>query len=210
MQAPERVDPRSVFRTDALRRHAQDRDKSVLPRFVSPRTFLALWLLGGIFVSAGFSAWFARVPVYVSGPALVISSDALALDPETDSPLVGNRVALVAFLPAPYLSLLRAGQMMYLDLHGPGTRVPRPILTVETAISSPSESRTRFGMDAEAAGAVSQPSAVVIAALEPTPSGLPASLYTGSTYQGYVEVGSRRIASFVPLVSTLFEDTVDR
>ncbi|MGH2598775.1 MAG: hypothetical protein ACRDJ9_05240, partial [Dehalococcoidia bacterium] len=62
----------TVFRTRALRSYLEDRERSVLPRFVSPRAFLALWLLLGLFAGAGFTAWLARVPVYAGGPAVVV------------------------------------------------------------------------------------------------------------------------------------------
>jgi hypothetical protein len=52
---------RSIFRTDAIRRYAQDQSKAVLPRFVCPRTFLCLWiLLGLLFLAGSYVTWVAR------------------------------------------------------------------------------------------------------------------------------------------------------
>ena len=44
---------RSVFRPETLRRYMEDRDRAVLPRWVSPRTFIALWVVLGLLVAAG-------------------------------------------------------------------------------------------------------------------------------------------------------------
>jgi hypothetical protein len=49
----------SIFRTSALRRHAEEREQVVLPRLVSPRVFLVLWLLLGLLVGAGIIVWLA-------------------------------------------------------------------------------------------------------------------------------------------------------
>lgn len=54
---------RSIFRTDAIRRYAQDQSKAILPRFVCPRTFLYLWiLLGLLLLVATYVVWVARGP----------------------------------------------------------------------------------------------------------------------------------------------------
>ena len=79
------------------------------------------------------------------------------------------------------------------------------ILAVETEVSTPTVLRTRFALDAVAAG-VNEPAVVAIASLESTPSGLPPSLHTGSAYQTLVEIGSQRLVSFVPLLGRLFVD----
>jgi len=48
---------RWIFRADAVRRYTQSREESVLPRFVSPRTFTYLWILLGLLGVSGFVAW---------------------------------------------------------------------------------------------------------------------------------------------------------
>ncbi len=51
--------PNAVFRTSSLRRHAEEQVQDDLPRFISPRIFLALWLLVGMLVGAGVAIWLA-------------------------------------------------------------------------------------------------------------------------------------------------------
>src|SRR5688572_16984073 len=120
-----------IFRPAAIERYAGGRDKAVLPRLVSPRTFLALWALLGLLATAGVAAWSARTPVYASGPAVV-------LEPRD------NGVAVAVVLPAVYHPLLRAGQPVFLDVSGGSRRVRRSIVMVEPQIISPDAARRRF------------------------------------------------------------------
>jgi hypothetical protein len=48
---------RSIFRVDAVRRYAQGREVAVLPRFVSPPTWICLWILLGLLMAGGLVAW---------------------------------------------------------------------------------------------------------------------------------------------------------
>jgi hypothetical protein len=186
---------RDVFRDRALRRYVDDRERAVLPRLVSPRTFLALWLLLGLLAGVGFVAWSTRVPVYAAGPAIVVTRK----DEHRSEP--GGVV--IVFLPAESLPHLRAGQTVYLDLDGAGARLARPILNVEPEISSPSHARRRFALDAVAAEAVGTPAAVVIVDPTPLPSGLPPTAYEGAVYRGQVQIATRRALSLLPLVGAL-------
>lgn len=52
-------DPNAVFRTRSLPRHTESQAEDVLPRFISPRIFLALWLLVGMLIGAGLAIWLA-------------------------------------------------------------------------------------------------------------------------------------------------------
>ena len=50
---PAALQPRPIFRADAVQRYIQSHQKSILPRFVCPRTFLYLWILLGLLLLAG-------------------------------------------------------------------------------------------------------------------------------------------------------------
>jgi hypothetical protein len=52
----------SIFRPEALRRHGEGRDRTVLPRLVSPRALVALWALAGLLLAGAAAA------VLVLGP----------------------------------------------------------------------------------------------------------------------------------------------
>jgi hypothetical protein len=184
---------RSIFRAGAVQRHAERRDKTVLPRLVSPHTFLALWLALGMFLAAGVLAWYVRVPVYVTGPGVAMARQGQPID--------GEVVAMV-FLPAELRPALHPGQMMFLDLNGTGVRMPRSIVAVEPDILSPSAARSRFALAPTVANAISGPVVAVI--LDPVlPPGLPAETYVGSVYRAEVQVDSRRLLSLVPLIGQM-------
>ena len=54
-QRPSKSDARrSIYRADAVARYARGRDKSVLPRLVSPRVVTWLWILLCLLLMSGF------------------------------------------------------------------------------------------------------------------------------------------------------------
>lgn len=120
---------RSIFRADAVRRYTQSREESVLPPFVSPRTFTYLWILLGLFGVSGFVAWCARVPVYASGLGVVVDRRGKTND-------VGDDVVVVAFLRPENHSRLRVGQTLLVQLDPAGERTRRPIIAIEPKIVS--------------------------------------------------------------------------
>jgi hypothetical protein len=186
--------PRSIYRAAAVRRYAQGREQSVLPRFASPPTLICLWILLGLLLASCLVAWLARVPVYATGNAVVMDS--------TGAGQTGpGGVMVAAFLPAADLPALRAGQDMIVRLDERGEAARMPIVAVEPEISSPSAVLQRFGLQPGAA--VSQPTAVALAILGPRPGGLPVSVYIGGIYPARVEVGSRRVVSLIPLLGRL-------
>jgi hypothetical protein len=188
---------RSIFRVDALRRYAQSREEPVLLRLVSPRMFLCLWILLGLLLIGGFLAWLAQVPVYASGSAVVV-------DGRGKTPSIGDEVLVVAFVPPEHLRRLRVGQMLLLEIGGVGKRSGRSIIAVEPEIIGPDMAQRRFALNAGATPAITQPSAIAIARLDPLITGLPAAAYVGSIYRAEIEVGSRRAISLLPLIGHFF------
>jgi hypothetical protein len=66
---------RSIFRTEAILRYAQNQSKAVLPRFVCPRTFLCLWiLLGLLFLAGSYVTWVGRGLLWGSAQTSAIRS----------------------------------------------------------------------------------------------------------------------------------------
>jgi len=188
---------RSIFRADAVRRYMQSRQESVLPSFVSPRTFTCLWILLGLLGVSGVVVWLTRMPVYTSGQGVVV-------DRRGKTNYVRDDVVLIIFLPPENHSRLRVGQTLFLQLDPAGERTRRPIIAIEPKILSPDTVQQQFALSAGAAHAVTQPSAVAIARFEPNPTNLPASTYVGSVYPVDVEVGSRRVLSLLPLIGQIF------
>jgi hypothetical protein len=187
----------SIFRDDAVRRYVAGREKSVLPRLVSPRTFIYLWFLLGLLVISSLVAWFTRVPVYASGSAVVVRWRSNQGTPEG--------IVVAAFFPPQHLSSLRTTQKLFLHFDAMSDRLSRSVIAAQPKVSSPDVAQKQFALHPGAAQGIRQPVAVVIVQLEPIPTGLPASAYLGSIGRADVEVGSRRAVSLLPLIGQFFE-----
>jgi hypothetical protein len=182
---------RSAYRPEAVQRYMEGRERSVLPRFVSPRIFVCLWLLLGLLVASAVLAWFTEIPTYASGQAVIVRRSDLSAP-------VPDEVVAVAFLPAEDVAHVRQGQVLFLEIDASGRRLSGEILAVEPEISSPEAVRTRFALDTTTGLAVNRPVAVVIAQLEAAPGDFPATSYVGSTYPVQVGVQSRRVLTLLP------------
>lgn len=190
---------RSIFRADFVQQYMQGRDRSILPRLIAPRTFVCLWLLIGLLTAGAFLAWFARVPIYTSGPAVIVDG--------RDYPgSIDDSIALVVFLPPQYRSHLHVGQPLFLDFGSADGRLRRTIIMIEPQLSSPAAVQQRFALRSDDPLSVTRPTIVALARVEPLPSSLPPATFVGSRYQVDVEVGSRRMLALVPLIGQLFDE----
>jgi hypothetical protein len=203
----------SIFREDAVRRYLDVKEKTVLPWLVRPRIFLFLWIMLGLIAAAGFVAWFTPVPVYASGPAVALDCSAGAGRPLQDWPGLGgaaraaaprSEVVLIAFLPARCRAQLRVGQRLFLRVSPMETGVCRSVTTVLPGVCSPDAAQQRFRLTPAAARRITEPTAIVVTRGEPGIDGLPDSTNAGSLYQADVEVGARRLVSYLPLVGRFF------
>jgi hypothetical protein len=173
---------RPIFRHEALNHFVRGQQMSVLPRFIRPRTFLCLWLLLGLLVSAGILACIAQVPVYVSGIAVV-----------TDS---SDGVALAVILPADASDRLNVGQTVWMQAPGVQELVATRITHLDRKIKSPAAVRKQFGLCSDTfnqAAIVATADAKGIVAGED----LPLRAHVGSTMPVNVEIGSRRALSLL-------------
>jgi hypothetical protein len=188
---------RAIFRADAVRRFGEARERTVLPRFASPRVVAGLWILIALFLIVGILAWLARIPVYASGSAIIF-------DRQTASRFARDGTIVAAFLPPETLSRLRAGQPLLLQLKS-GERLHSQVFYVEPQVNSPAEVRQRFALDEGVAVTVaSQPSAVALAQLEMPQNALSPDAYAGSMGRAEVQTGTRRVISLLPLVGRFF------
>ena len=193
---------RSIFRSDAVQRYIEARQKAILPRFVRPRVFAFMWLLLGLLLISGVTAWVAQVPIYAQGVGVVVHDAAPFSENENQNE---DQMAVVAFLPPEQLTHLHSGQTLFLHLTEQ-ERVSRSIVAVEPEIMSPAAAQKAFALTDGAAMVIRQPSAVVQVPLQPLPNDWAASVYAGSVYQVEVEVGSRRVVSLLPVVGDFFGD----
>jgi hypothetical protein len=189
---------RSIFRADAIRRYAASREEVVLPRWISPSSFLYLWLLLGLLFGGIFVAWCAKVPVSVAGKATIVRS--------RDRTTGREEVVIAAFFPTQTRSRLQAHQPLRLHFEGLSSldrsRLSRLKLKDKPVIRSPEDIRDRFGLTASTALQINQPVAVAIVPLDPADLHLPTSAYIGSTGKAEIVVGSQRLLSLLPWIGS--------
>jgi hypothetical protein len=192
----------SIFRASAVERHLQRQEETVLPRFISPPTWVCLWLLLGLLMAGGIVVWSAKTPVFTSGSALI------SVWPERLDSVYGQvgpgEMVVIAFLPPEYLSRLQIGQTLFLQPDRAGGRLGSKVIGVMPDVVSPEAARKMFAINAGGVRPLTQPSAVAIARFELPPASPPATSYAGSVYNVEVEVGSRRVISFLPLIGHFF------
>jgi hypothetical protein len=188
-----------IFRADAARRYMESQEKTVLPRLLSPPVFIGLWILLGLLVIVGGVSWFARVPEYVSCPAVVV-------DWRDRVPSVAGDTAVVAFLPPASSARVKSGQRLFVQFEAAGGRLSQPISFVDSQIISPDAAHKQFALNASAAPAITRPAAVAVARLEAPPDGTLAAAHVGSVYQVEIEVGARRLVSLLPILGQLFAE----
>ncbi len=180
----------TIFRAEALQHFVEGRERSVLPRFIRPRTFLCLWILLGLFLSALFMTWTTRVPSYVAALSIVSTTD--------------GKPVLYVLVPAEHSIDLAVGQQIW--VRRPESRVVSrtQIVRVEPQILSPAVVRKRFDLSTEL---IHLPIVVVIANVDEILLAANDPLleaYMGSTAPVDVEIGSRRVLSLLSGISGNF------
>lgn len=187
----------AIFRSEALRRYMSRHDKAVFPKLIAPRTFLYLWIIISLLFIGGLCALFANIPVYVSALAVVVEADKGQQQDLKD-------VSVVLLLSPEYLSKVEVNQRVFLRL----PRFDRPLSTqisnIEPRIVSAADARSRFALSGNAANKVNDASAVAFIPTTVLPRERDTASYVGTSGEAQVEIGSRRLISFVPVVGKFF------
>ena len=64
--------PRSpLYRAQALQQYAERRGKTILPRALSPRVFVACWIVLGLLLLTILLAWQVQVPIYTGASGVL-------------------------------------------------------------------------------------------------------------------------------------------
>ncbi len=188
------VSKRPIFRNKMLQQYKQKRNKTVLPRFASPPVFPFFWILLGLLLMAGVTAWLGQVPIYVAGSGVI-------LHPGSTVQQARDEAVAVIFVPATTSPKLRAGLAIQVQIGSTGSQLLGTLAMVEPGVISPSDARQRYGLGGDLASVITQPSYVATVKLGPTIS---AHLYTGSIVHAQVQVGTQRVLSLLPGLGTLF------
>jgi hypothetical protein len=101
---------RSIFRPEAVRRYAEAREQSVLPKFVSPRIVVVLWTIVVLLIFSGVTVWFTSMPVYASGLAIVV-------DTENKPVNIEEETAILVLLPPEAQPALDEGKAILIQVN---------------------------------------------------------------------------------------------
>lgn len=149
-----------------------------VPRPLSGRRIIILWLAVAAILGAGFLTFFAvDGPLFRRATAVVI-----------DQP--GGVPRLAVFLPPADAVNVRAGQDLFVLSGGFAEGARLRISTVEPKLVSPDDAARRFGLGVAAATVVTQSSIVAFAPF-PALAGRAAAEYVGAVYPAVIEIGRR-------------------
>jgi hypothetical protein len=187
---------RPIFRPEAVQRYTEAREQSVLPKFVSPRIIVALWTIVVLLILSGVTVWFTSMPVYASGLAIVV-------DTGNKSVNIEEGTAILVLLPPEAQPALDEGKTILIQVNASSKPLKREISTFEKDASKVNSILEEFALDNHPAVAKAQPAAVAIVRLEDMPENVPATEYIGTIFRADMQVGSRRVASLLPLMDRI-------
>lgn len=181
----------TIFRSKALELYRQSKERDILPRFVAPPVFLALWILLGLLLAGVVVAWLGRVPTYVAGAGVVLAA------PGQVGERASNQAIAVVFIPTnPQQPLhLVPGMPVSLQIGSQGQTIHATLDSVEPGILSPGDARQRYGPGNNCANIISAPSLAVTVKL---PATFPLRTYRGSSITAQVQVSSQSVLSLLP------------
>ena len=172
---------RKLFRTQALKHYAQNRQKDILPHFISPPVFLLLWILLGIVTTTVIFAWQERVPDYVNKvPGILLVDQS------------GSTATALLFVPSDPAVNIKAGQPILLQ--APVTQQQLFTNTITRVDSSPitaDVARTQYNLAGDPLLANPQQSTRIIAVHFNLTSRQTTLVRNGLDVEAQVQIGSR-------------------
>ncbi len=175
-------DSSTIFRQEAVDRYNERREQQVLPRYIRPKMFLFFWVLVGLLVTGFCAAWFAQLPIYVTGQGIVVAAD--------------GEIDMLIITPANTEQLTADYTVWFTGIDA--ERHASEILTVETAVQSPYTIQSAYPNYVSILSTmVQQPSRVATATFDDASLD---ALYLGSQHQVEIEVGSQRLIAMVPFI----------
>jgi hypothetical protein len=187
---------RPIFRPEAVRRYAEAREQSVLPKFVSPQIMVALWALVVLLILSGVAVWFTSIPVYASGLAVVVATRNKLANIE-------EGMALLVLLPPEAQPALDKGKTILIQVNASSKPLERRVIAFEKDASKVNRTLEEFALENHPAVAKVQPAVVAIVRLEDMPGNVPTNDYLGTIFRADIQVGSRRVASLLPLMDRI-------
>lgn len=180
-----------LFRNEALQHYFQGKEKYSLPRFMPFPIAIFLWILLGLSLTIGACAWHEEVPIYITGPGIILIQN-------HTTPLTQDGSIGAIFLQPAQATKLHPGQAVFVQMVTGTQEISSTIERIEPGVSSPADVQQTYGLNSNF---VTTPSVVAIINLQH----IPASIFAGSVLVAHVQTGSRRFISFIPGVGHLLE-----
>ena len=140
---------RKVFRTQALKHYAQNRQKDILPQFISLPIFLLLWILLGTVVVAVFLAWQETIPIYTNVSVVILVD-------QSKSTATG-----LLFVPSNTPAKIEAGQQITLQVKLTGQPFTTNVAFIDFSAITPDAARAQYHLTGDSWLAIQEPSIVV-------------------------------------------------
>jgi hypothetical protein len=179
-----------LFRQQALDYYARSREKSILPRIVRPPVFLFLWLLLALAVLAVTLAWVGEVPIYLSGPGMVVQRTSV------HQQQVQQSLSALAFLPfTPGQPLpIHVGSPVRIYLGTQQQALLTAVTQVEPGILSPREIEQRYAPASAISAQLTGP--VIVVTIQLGPASV-SQAYAGSILTAQIQVGTTSLLSLM-------------
>lgn len=188
---------RPLFREHALQKYMQRRENDVLPRIVSPPVFICVWIIFGLVVASGLMAWLERVPVYVNGSGVVLTT---GKNPNSSQ----NIVDALVFIPVTASGQIRTGIHGKTQFRESGAYFDSTITSFELSELSPAAIQKYYQLSCSAAQKVVEPSIVVhISVMVPMNN----PIFKGTSLQAQLQTGSQRVLALLPVFDGLIGDS---
>jgi hypothetical protein len=208
---------RQIFRQVALERYSENLTKTVLPRFASPPWTFVFSALGMLLLALLAVFWTLQMPVYATGPGVVLYrpetaplmvSEVASISPRYPGVVVqrplggfsGGEIRIAAFLSPEYAARVSPGQPAIIHFSGRESGEPSFVTAVEPAIASPASIRTRYNLDATAGQLVIGPAFVALIRTDALTEEM-----VGSIGEIRILVSTQRSAAFLPWIGRFFK-----
>jgi hypothetical protein len=187
------VPKRTIFRESAIEVYRRGIAKDVVPRLIAWPIVVCLWLLLGVFLAAGFLAWYIQVPTHVDASGIILA-------PRDLLPLADGETVALVFLPPDHAARVRVGLPTDIQIGSGGVYTHGTLAKIEPGIISPNTARTNYRLDGVGGLVITEPSVVAIVRLD---TSLPATTYPGSLVTAKIEIGSQRLLALLPGIRQL-------
>lgn len=183
---------RTMFRQKVWETYRRKQERTVLPRFVTPRVFVCCWLLFAFLLSAVGLAWWVEVPVSVVGSGILLEQ------PLASHPASHEAVTLI-FLPTSHALSIQRGASIQFQGDKAGSEGSGLVERVEPGLTSPQDARRRYSLNGTVALLVTRPSIVVWVRVT---SPLSEHLSGESIVSAHVPIGTERLLTLLFSSST--------